>query len=82
MSEELLWPQPTSVLTSEGLDRFAEATNGQPFNADSKEELSTFLDVAEDGSLTYACHLILEINIWSSQKIQFRRVHTIIPASD
>lgn len=49
--EELLQPQPTSVLTDAGLDKFAIATNGQPFTADAKEELA-FLDSTDEGDLT------------------------------
>lgn len=49
--EELLHPQESAVLDSEGLDRFAEATNGQVFSEDAKEELQ-FLDVSIEGYLT------------------------------
>lgn len=49
--EELLRPSEGSSLSSEGLDRFAVATNGHPFTDDAKEEL-TFLDSTEGGHLT------------------------------
>lgn len=45
-------PPKGAVMTDVALDRFAYDTNGQPFDKDSKEELKTFLDCDDNGSLT------------------------------
>lgn len=42
-----------AYLTSEGLDAWAIATNGKPFTEETKEELADFMDVTEEGHLTY-----------------------------
>ena len=49
----LLVPPPGAYLTSEALDHWATDTNGAPFTAEAKHELTEFLDVTEDGNLTY-----------------------------
>ena len=49
----LLVPPPNACLTPEDLDRWARDTNGVPFTDEAKEELKEFLDVNEDGNLTY-----------------------------
>ncbi|KAG8906276.1 hypothetical protein FRB99_007213 [Tulasnella sp. 403] len=48
----LLRPPPHAYLTTEGLDRYATETNGQPFGDDTKQELRDMLDVDEQGRLT------------------------------
>lgn len=49
----LLQPPPNAALSPEGLDAWAKDTNGAPFSQETKDELVEFLDVAEDGSLTF-----------------------------
>ncbi|KAH8107031.1 hypothetical protein BXZ70DRAFT_269763 [Cristinia sonorae] len=39
--------------TEEGLDAWATATNGQPFDEETKAELREMLDITEQGCLTY-----------------------------
>ena len=41
-----------AFLTEEGLDRWAQDTNGAPFTQDVKDELRESLDVTEQGHLT------------------------------
>lgn len=41
-----------AFLTEEGLDRWAQDTNGAPFTQETKEELRQFMDVTEEGHLT------------------------------
>jgi hypothetical protein len=41
-----------AYLTTEGLDAWAQDTNGAPFSQETKAELVEFLDVTADGSLT------------------------------
>jgi len=36
-----------------GLDRWAIDTNGEPFSEESKQEMVDFLDMDEDGNLTF-----------------------------
>ena len=49
----LLQPPHNGSLSPEGLDAWAKDTNGAPFSQETKDELVEFLDVAEDGSLTW-----------------------------
>lgn len=42
-----------AALSPEGLDAWARDTNGHPFSQETKEELIEFLDVNEDGGLTF-----------------------------
>ena len=49
----LLQPPHNASLSPEGLDAWAKDTNGAPFSQETKDELVEFLDVAEDGSLTW-----------------------------
>lgn len=49
----LLVPSEDAYLTEQGLDAWARDTNGAPFDEETKEELLEFLDVNDDGSLTY-----------------------------
>ncbi|KAG6903211.1 hypothetical protein C0995_002754 [Termitomyces sp. Mi166 len=49
----LLEPPPGACLTPEGLDAWARDTNGAPFSQETKDELVEFLDVTDDGSLTF-----------------------------
>jgi len=42
-----------AYLTEAGLDRWAQDTNGAPFAQDVKDELREFLDVTEEGHLTF-----------------------------
>jgi len=48
-----LTPSPNAYLTAEGLDKWAYETNGTPFTKETKDELIEFLDVTDDGDLTY-----------------------------
>lgn len=48
----LLEPPPNAHLTAEGLDAWAQDTNGAPFSQETKDELVEFLDVTDDGRLT------------------------------
>ncbi|KAG6890461.1 hypothetical protein C0992_001508 [Termitomyces sp. T32_za158] len=48
----LLEPPPGAYLTAEGLDAWAQDTNGAPFSQETKDELVEFLDVTDDGRLT------------------------------
>ncbi|KAF8321681.1 hypothetical protein DL93DRAFT_2072499 [Clavulina sp. PMI_390] len=50
--DDLLTPPEGSVLDSQGLDRFAEATNGQIFSEEAKEEIQ-YLDSTPEGFLTF-----------------------------
>ncbi|EFI28386.1 hypothetical protein CC1G_13920 [Coprinopsis cinerea okayama7 len=49
----LLTPPPNAYLSAEGLDEWARDTNGTPFSQETKDELIEFLDVTDDGCLTY-----------------------------
>jgi len=49
----LLTPPDGAYLTPEGLDEWARDTNGAPFSPEMKEELVEFLDVTDDGQLTF-----------------------------
>ena len=49
----LLSPPEGAYFTQEGLDAWARDTNGSPFSAETKEELVEFLDVTDDGGLTW-----------------------------
>jgi len=42
-----------SYMTPTGLDRWAIDTNGEPFSEESKQEMVDFLDMDEDGNLTF-----------------------------
>ncbi|KII89217.1 hypothetical protein PLICRDRAFT_124369 [Plicaturopsis crispa FD-325 SS-3] len=53
LSKSLLSPPASAYLTPEGLDAWARDTNGAPFSAETKEELVEFLDVTDDGGLTF-----------------------------
>lgn len=46
-------PPPNAYLSADDLDRWARDTNGTPFTDEAKEELKEFLDVNDDGNLTY-----------------------------
>ncbi|KAE8214199.1 hypothetical protein CF327_g2377 [Tilletia walkeri] len=46
-------PEENAVLSDAALDRFAFETNGAPFGAESKAEILEFLDVDEQGRLTF-----------------------------
>ncbi|KAL1944557.1 hypothetical protein VTO73DRAFT_2987 [Trametes versicolor] len=50
---ELLEPPEGAYLTNEGLDAWARDTNGAPFDEATKEEILEFMDVTEDGGLTF-----------------------------
>lgn len=50
---ELLVPPPHAYLSAEGLDTWARDTNGAPFTQETKDELVEFLDVTEEGGLTF-----------------------------
>ncbi|KAF8894543.1 hypothetical protein BD779DRAFT_845546 [Infundibulicybe gibba] len=49
----LLTPPPNAYLSPEGLDAWARDTNGAPFSQETKDELVEFLDVTDDGGLTF-----------------------------
>jgi len=49
----LLEPPPNAYLTPAGLDAWARDTNGAPFSQETKDELVEFLDVTDDGGLTF-----------------------------
>ncbi|RDX56634.1 hypothetical protein OH76DRAFT_1336224 [Lentinus brumalis] len=49
----LLEPPEGAYLSEEGLDAWARDTNGAPFDEDTKEELLEFMDVTDDGGLTF-----------------------------
>ncbi|THU86413.1 hypothetical protein K435DRAFT_365285 [Dendrothele bispora CBS 962.96] len=40
-------------LTTEGLDAWAKDTNGSPFSQETKDEILEFMDVTDDGHLTF-----------------------------
>ena len=50
---QLLVPASSAYLSMEGLDEWAKDTNGAPFSQETKDELIEFLDVTDDGCLTY-----------------------------
>ncbi|KAI0831432.1 hypothetical protein BC628DRAFT_1415933 [Trametes gibbosa] len=50
---ELLEPPEGAFLSAEGLDAWARDTNGAPFDEATKEEILEFMDVTEDGGLTF-----------------------------
>ncbi|KAG1803661.1 uncharacterized protein HD556DRAFT_599204 [Suillus plorans] len=52
-STTLLTPPDDAILDAAGLDAWAEDTNGAPFSEETKEELREFLDVTEEGELTF-----------------------------
>jgi hypothetical protein len=49
----LLTPPDDAILDAAGLDAWAQDTNGAPFSEETKEELREFLDVTEEGELTF-----------------------------
>ncbi|KAF8078030.1 hypothetical protein FPV67DRAFT_1557451 [Lyophyllum atratum] len=49
----LLEPPPNASLSPQGLDAWAQDTNGAPFSQETKDELIEFLDVTDDGGLTF-----------------------------
>ncbi|KAJ7632535.1 hypothetical protein FB45DRAFT_912714 [Roridomyces roridus] len=49
----LLVPPEGAILTQEGLDAWARDTNGAPFSSETKDELVEFLDVNDNGELTF-----------------------------
>ncbi|KAG2158348.1 uncharacterized protein EDB93DRAFT_1077302 [Suillus bovinus] len=49
----LLTPPDDAILDVAGLDAWAQDTNGAPFSEETKEELREFLDVTEEGELTF-----------------------------
>ncbi|EKM82753.1 hypothetical protein AGABI1DRAFT_111333 [Agaricus bisporus var. burnettii JB137-S8] len=49
----LLTPASNAFLSPEGLDAWARDTNGAPFSQETKDELVEFLDVTDDGGLTF-----------------------------
>lgn len=49
---KLLTPPANAYLSPEGLDNWAQDTNGAPFSKEAKEQLIEFLDVTPDGGLT------------------------------
>jgi len=51
--KSLLTPAEDAYLTPEALDRWATDTNGSPFTPEAKDELKEFLDVTDDGNLTF-----------------------------
>lgn len=50
--DDLLEPPEGAYLAPEGLDSWAQDTNGTPFDDATKEELLEFMDVTDDGGLT------------------------------
>ncbi|KAJ2913724.1 hypothetical protein MD484_g6685, partial [Candolleomyces efflorescens] len=50
---QLLVPPSSAYLSMEGLDEWAKDTNGAPFSQETKDELIEFLDVTDDGCLTF-----------------------------
>jgi len=48
-----LTPPEGSYLTQQGLDTWSRDTNGAPFSQETKEELIQFLDVTDEGWLTF-----------------------------
>ncbi|KAG1832154.1 hypothetical protein EV424DRAFT_86870 [Suillus variegatus] len=52
-STTLLTPPDDAILDAAGLDAWAEDTNGAPFSEETKEELREFMDVTEEGELTF-----------------------------
>ncbi|KIK59799.1 hypothetical protein GYMLUDRAFT_168907 [Collybiopsis luxurians FD-317 M1] len=44
---------PNACLDPAGLDAWACDTNGQPFSEDTKEEILQFMDVTDEGNLTF-----------------------------
>ncbi|KAJ3812364.1 hypothetical protein F5876DRAFT_37558 [Lentinula aff. lateritia] len=44
---------PNAYLDSAGLDTWASDTNGEPFSEDTKEEILQFMDVTDEGNLTF-----------------------------
>ncbi|EPQ58210.1 hypothetical protein GLOTRDRAFT_35936 [Gloeophyllum trabeum ATCC 11539] len=49
----LMTPPEGAYLSEEGLDAWAKDTNGVPFSEETKEELRQFLDVTDNGDLTF-----------------------------
>jgi hypothetical protein len=49
----LLVPPPDAYLSEEGLQKWALATNGEPFSDETKEEMVEFFDITDDGFLTF-----------------------------
>ncbi|KAI0748252.1 hypothetical protein C8Q80DRAFT_1170893 [Daedaleopsis nitida] len=52
-NDAFLEPPEGAYLSPEGLDAWARDTNGTPFDDATKEELLMFMDVTEDGGLTF-----------------------------
>ncbi|KAG5653970.1 hypothetical protein H0H81_008838 [Sphagnurus paluster] len=59
----LLEPPVSAYLSPEGLDAWAQDTNGAPFSQETKDELVEFLDVTDDGGLTYVDWVLLSFRI-------------------
>lgn len=53
----LLIPPPDAYLTEEDLQKWAVDTNGEPFSDETKEEMTEFFDITDDGFLTFVCLL-------------------------
>lgn len=51
--QSLLTPPEGAYITQSGLDSWARDTNGAPFSQETKDELIEFLDVTDNGELTY-----------------------------
>ncbi|KAI0647174.1 hypothetical protein C8Q79DRAFT_609124 [Trametes meyenii] len=49
----LLEPPEGAYLSPDGLDSWARDTNGAPFDDATKEEILEFMDVTDDGDLTF-----------------------------
>nr|VWO98744.1 Asparagine synthase (Glutamine-hydrolyzing) [Ganoderma boninense] len=50
---DFLEPPEGAFLAPDGLDSWAQDTNGTPFDEATKEELLEFMDVTDDGGLTF-----------------------------
>ena len=45
-------PPAGAFLSSQGLDEWAKDTNGAPFDEETKDELTMFMDCTDEGGLT------------------------------
>lgn len=77
----LLVPPEGAYLSQEGLDAWARDTNGAPFSQETKEELVEFLDVTDDGELTYVS-LLRPPGAPTRIHLQLQRLPADIPAAD